>query len=356
MSKNYYDILGVSKDATVDEIKKAYKKLALKYHPDKNQGDKEAEEKFKEINEAHSVLTDPDKRRVYDFSGNPNGNGRHYSNDDDVFSEFEKFKRAAGFGGFGGFGGGVKKGQSIQVVVEMTLEEIFSGAEKKIRYSKNSNCRHCKGNGSKDGSHLETCRVCNGQKFVNIQHGHFIVENICHNCGGYGKIILEECDYCSGSGVENVELELNINLPAGIKEGWQTMIAGRGHDPINAVNGGVPGDLYIVVKQIQHEKFDREGDNIIYRLSLTFTQAALGGTIEVPTVNGKSLSFKINECTQNGKVLRLKDKGLPSFVRKGFFGDMLVVVEISMPTSITEKERELIKKLSKETNFKTTQL
>lgn len=357
MSKNYYDILGVKKDTSIEDIKKAYKKLAVKHHPDKNQGDKQSEEKFKEINEAYQILSDPNKKSNYDLGGNGGfgGNGRSYGNADDINAQFERFRQQAqaDFNNFGRTGrGGIRKGQSIQVIVELTLEEIYHGIKKTIKYKKDKNCDHCSGNGSKEGSHLQMCNVCGGAGRVVLQHGHFHIENTCHNCGGYGKIILEECDYCSGAGVEKKDVELQVEIPAGVKDGWNTMVPNFGNDAFMSENG-IPGDLYLVITQIMHDKFEREGDNLIYRLEVEFPQAALGGKVESPTIDGKSVSFELSECTPNGKLFRLKERGMPSFVRKGTFGDMIVLIDVKMPTSLTDKEKDLLEKLLKEKNFKT---
>jgi len=353
MAKNYYEILGVDRNATADQIKKAYKKLAVKHHPDKNQGDKSAEEKFKEINDAYQVLSDEQKRSHYDLTGSANGNagfgganrnGRHPS-EEDIFREFEKFRT-------GNFGGGIRKGSSIQVIVTMTLEEIFSGAKKKVKYKKDINCDHCKGNGAKNGTSLHNCNTCGGTGRVAMRHGNFFIENFCHSCGGYGKIITEECNYCSGAGVSKKDVELDVEIPAGVREGWQTAVNGYGNDAITDGNG-VPGDLFLIISQVQNDKFEREADNLIYRMKIPFTLAALGGKIEVPTIDGKAITFDLNECTSYGQFFRVRERGLPSFARKGFVGDMLVLVEFKMPTKLTDKEKELLIELSKEENFKT---
>lgn len=344
MSENLYEILGVSKNSTPDEIKKAYKKLAIKHHPDKG-GD---ENIFKKINEAYQVLSDANKKASYDATGNVNGfNGKNHSAED-VFNEhFEKFKTAYGFGG-----NRVRKGQSIQIVISLKLEEIFSGVKRKLNYKKDKNCYSCNGNGSKDGKSIKTCDTCNGHGFVVIKHGNFHIENTCHSCGGYGKTILEECDICYGAGVEKKDTSIEIEIPAGVRDGWQTSVPGFGNDAFAAENG-VPGDLLIMIKQIPHEKFDRDGDDLIYRTRISFPLAAIGGKLEVPTIENKIVSFDLSECTQNGKVFRLSNRGFPSFTNKGSFGNMLVLVELIMPTSLNDKERDLLKELLKQENFKT---
>lgn len=352
MAKNYYEILGVDRNATQDEIKKAYRKLSKTYHPDKTNGDKAAEEKFKEVAEAYEILSDETKKKNYDLTGDISGNfggggqnRRHHPSEEDIFREFEKFRT-------GNYGGGIRKGSSIQVIVNMTLEDIFSGSKKKIKYKKDINCNHCKGNGSKNGTSLHNCGTCGGTGRVVMVHGQFHIENFCHNCGGYGKIITEECDYCSGAGVAKKDVELDVDIPAGVRDGWQTAIQGYGNDAITD-GKGVPGDLFLIISQVQHDKFEREADNLIFRLQIPFTQAALGDKVEVPTIDGKTMSFDLKECTPYGQFFRMRGRGLPSFARKGFVGDMLVLVEFKMPNKLTDKEKELLKKLSKEENFKT---
>jgi len=289
MANNFYEILGVDRNATADQIKKAYKKLAKEFHPDKNQGNKEAEEKFKKINDAYQTLSDEQKKRNYDSTGSSNGNfGGHNQrppSEEDIFRDFERFRT-------GNFGGGIRKGSSIQVIVNMTLEEIFSGAKKKIKYKKDSVCSPCKGNGSKNGTSLHNCGTCGGTGRVVMRHGNFHIENFCHSCGGYGKIIIEECEHCSGAGVSKTDVELDVDIPSGVRDGWQTAVNGYGNDAITDSHG-VPGDLYLIISQTQSDKFEREADNLIYRLKIPFTQAALGDRVEVPTIDGGIIGFDL---------------------------------------------------------------
>jgi molecular chaperone DnaJ len=343
MSENLYDILGVSKSASQEEIKKAYKKLALQHHPDKG-GD---EEVFKKISGAYSVLSDEQKKAEYDLGGRPvNRGGGGFSTAEDIFSQF--------FGGRRGqdpFSRGVKKGASLQYQMEMTLEEIYNGASKKIEFYRDSMCNKCTGNGSLNGNSFNTCHLCRGSGRVIMSHGHFQIENICHICQGKGITISTECNSCSGTGTEKILTSIMVDIPKGVPDGWQTAIAGYGHFPVGVTNGE-PGDLYIIVRQIEHSYLERDGDNVIYKLKLSFTKAALGGKIEVPTLDDKKMSFDISECTPANKLFRLREKGFPSFVRKGYFGDLLVVTEIMMPDSLSESEKDIIKQLSEETSFK----
>jgi molecular chaperone DnaJ len=344
MSENLYDILGVSKSASSEEIKKAYKKLALQHHPDKG-GD---EEVFKKISGAYSVLSDEQKRAEYDLGERPiNRGGGGFSSTEDFFSQFFGGRQRGEYP----FSRGVKKGASLNYQLEMTLEEIYSGASKKIEFYRDSMCNKCTGNGSLNGNSFNTCHLCRGSGRVIIAHGHFHIENICHICQGRGNTISAECDGCSGTGTEKTLTSIMVDIPKGVPEGWKTAIAGYGHFPNGATNGE-PGDLFITVRQLEHSHFERDGDNVIYKLKLSFTTAALGGKIEVPTLDDKKMSFDISECTPANKLFRLREKGFPSFVRKGYLGDLLVVTEINMPDSLSESEKDIIKQLSEETSFK----
>lgn len=345
MSEDLYGILGVKNNATQAEIKKAYKKLAVKHHPDKG-GD---EELFKNISNAYSVLSDESKRSQYDSKtrGGFEGFGKSYSED-----IFEHFRQQHGFGGFdSSFGQGIKKGNSLRVDINLTLEEINLGIHKKVEFKREIDCKNCNGNGSKNGNSFKSCGTCGGSGRVRMQHGGFIVENYCHVCNSHGKVILEECDYCAGSGLERVITTLEIDIPKGVYDGWNTIIAGKGNYPPGD-GRKEPGELYIFVNQIKHEHFFREGDNLIHNLKLNIVQALLGSKVEIPTIEGSKITFDIGECSQNGKTFRLKNKGLPSFNKNDFIGDMMVVVEIVLPNSINEKEKELLISLSEEENFK----
>lgn len=345
MSENLYDILGVQKSASLDDIKKAYKKLAIKHHPDKG-GD---EETFKKISNAYSILSDEQKRTEYDLGGRVGGQRGGGFSADDFFSQFFR-GGAQGFGGSDFFNRGKRKGNSLQYQLDMTLEEIYSGASKKLEFYRDSTCNYCAGNGSLNGNSFNTCSLCKGRGTVLMQHGNFHIENTCHICNGRGITISQECNTCHGSGIEKMLTSLLIDIPKGVPAGWKTAIGGYGHFPSGG--SGEPGDLYIFVNQLPHEHFERDGDNIVFKAKIPFTKAALGGKIEVPTLEGKRIMFDIQECTPPNKLFRLRSQGLPSITSKGMFGDLLVVSEIEMPQSLTEKEKSLLLELNEEENFK----
>ena len=344
MRDNLYDILGVSKSASLDEIKKAYKKLAIQHHPDKG-GDEEA---FKKISNAYNILSDSQKRAEYDLGGRMGGQRGGGFNAEDFFSQFFR----GGAQGFGSdpFSRGRKKGNSIQYQLDMTLEEIYNGASKTLEFYRDSTCRYCSGNGSLNGNSFSTCSLCRGSGRVIQQHGHFHIENTCHICNGRGQTITSECNSCYGSGVEKTFTSLTADIPKGVPHGWKTAIGGYGHYPSGG--NGESGDLYIFINQLPHEQFERDGDNIVYKAKISFTKAALGGKVEVPTLEGKIISFEVQECTPPNRLFRLKNKGLPSITSIDKFGDLLVVSEIEMPSSFTEKEMNLLRELNEEENFK----
>lgn len=362
--RDYYEVLGVSKTATADEMKKAYRKLALKYHPDKNPGDKEAEEKFKEAAEAYDVLSNPDKKARYDQFGHAGvdgqggfGGGAGMSMDDifsqfgDIFGSF--FGGGGGFRGFGGSSGAgrrhVQKGSNLRIKVKLTLEEIEKGAEKKIKVNKYVPCKACNGTGSKDNN-FETCPTCHGSGMVTQMTrtilGTMQTQSVCPNCGGEGKIIKDKCTECHGDGIVKAEEVITINIPAGVYDGMQLSMTGKGNA---APRGGINGDLIILIEEIPHEQFERQENNLYHNTFITFADAAMGASIEVPTLNGK-VRIKIEQGTPSGKILRLKGKGLPDINGYGR-GDLLVNVNVWVPKSLTKEERELLEKLSKSPNF-----
>jgi molecular chaperone DnaJ len=364
MSKrDYYEILEVTKTATVEEIKKAYRKKAIQYHPDKNPGNKQAEENFKEAAEAYEVLSDPDKRRRYDqfghagLSGAAGGGGM---NMEDIFSQFGDIfgGHFGGFGGFGGFGssqrGGqrVRRGSDLRVKVKLTLEEIATGVEKKIKVKKYVSCSHCNGTGGANGaSSLTTCTTCNGQgRVTRVQQtilGQMQTTVECPTCGGDGKIIKDKCTYCNGEGIVREDEVISINIPAGVMEGMQLSVSGKGNA---ARRGGVNGDLLVLVEEEQHPELIRDENDLIYNLLLTIPMAALGGSVEVPTVEGK-VKVTIPAGTQPGKVLRLRGKGLPNVNRYGK-GDLLVHIGVYIPENLNRDEKATMEKLGKSENIK----
>lgn len=338
MSETLYDILGVEKTATADEIKKAYRKLAIKYHPDKTGGDKDAEEQFKKISHAYEVLSDDDKRKNYDAFGD----SRSRANADNFNDLRNQFNSAFGFGAQ------VEKGESIAVYVTLNLEEVKSGVRKKIQYFKNVVCDSCLGNGSKHGKSTTTCSLCGGAGILERRMGVFTHRMACHHCGGNGYFITEECDKCHGAGMTQKEMELDIELPPGVFEGWKSKIDGYGHSPYSS--NGIPGDLWIVIKIEQHSLFERHGDELAYKLELTMPDAILGTKVEIPTLEGK-VAFEVPPHTPGGRVFRIKGKGLPSATNKGVIGDLLAVVYLVVPENISEKEKKVLENLRKSNNF-----
>lgn len=365
MSKrDYYEVLGVAKSATDEEIKKAYRKKAIQYHPDKNPGNKEAEEKFKEAAEAYEVLSDAQKRQRYDQFGHAGVNGAAGSGGfpgggmefsmDDIFSRFGDIF-GGHFGGFGGFGGGssprYNRGSDLRVKVHLNLQEIANGVEKKIKVNKYVKCSHCNGSGAADPSSISTCSTCHGSGHVTrVQQtilGTMQTQTVCPACNGDGKTITKKCPACNGEGVVRQDEIISINIPAGVGEGMQLSMSGKGNA---ARRGGVNGDLLVLIEEEPHPELIRDDNDLVYNLLLPFTTAILGGTMEVPTVDGR-VKVKIEPGTQPGKVLRLRGKGLPNVNRYGQ-GDLLVHVGVYMPEQLNRDEQKLIEKLSESPNVK----
>ncbi|MBL7888424.1 MAG: molecular chaperone DnaJ [Bacteroidia bacterium] len=367
MSKrDYYEILEVQKNASADEIKKAYRKMAIKYHPDKNPGDKAAEEKFKEAAEAYEILSNPEKKQRYDQFGHAgmNGNagfggGGHGGfggmNMDDIFSQFgDIFGGHFGGGGFGGGGRGgrrVNRGSNLRVKVKMTLEEIANGVEKKIKVNKYVACKPCSGSGAKNGSAHSTCSTCKGTgqvtRVTNTILGAMQTTSTCPACGGDGKTITDKCTSCHGDGIVREEEVITINIPAGVAEGMQLSVAGKGN---MGARGGVPGDMIVVIEEVEHEFLKRDGMHLFYDHYISFSDAALGTQIEVPTIDGKA-KVKIDPGTQSGKVLRLKAKGLPD-INSYSRGDILVNINVWTPTNLSKEEKKILEGLKESENFK----
>ncbi len=365
MSKrDYYEVLGISKSASKEEIKKAYRQMAIKHHPDKNPGDKTAEDKFKEAAEAYEVLSDDNKRARYDQYGHAgvNGGGGYgqYSGGgmtmDDIFSQFGDIF-GGHFGGFGGFGGGgrssgrrVNKGSDLRVKVKLNLQEIANGVEKKLKVNKYVNCKECSGTGAAHGSAYSTCSTCRGSGYVtrvaNTILGQMQTSSPCPTCQGEGKIIANKCTSCSGEGVINDSDVISVRIPAGVGEGMQLSVSGKGNA---ARRGGVNGDLLVIIEEEKHPDLIRDGNDIIYNLYLSFTDATLGAPIEVPTVEGK-VKIKIDAGTQPGKILRLKGKGLPDVNGYGR-GDLLVTINVWVPKTLSKDEKAIVEKLAKSPNF-----
>ncbi len=365
MSKrDYYEVLGVDRGAGADEIKKAYRKMAVKYHPDKNPGDKGAEDKFKEAAEAYEVLSNADKRAQYDRFGHnmPGaggfGGGGGFSgggmNMEDIFGQFGDIFGGAFGDAFGGGGGQrgrrVNKGSNLRVKVKLTLEEIATGVEKKIKLNKYVGCTTCKGTGAEGGSGFSTCGTCKGQGQVSrVQNtilGRMQTTAVCPECSGEGKIITNKCNVCFGNGIVEGEEVVAINLPAGVQDGMQLSMRSKGNA---AARGGIPGDLIIVIEELDHEHFKRMGNDIYYELFISFPDAVNGTQLEVPTLDGK-VRIKIDAGTQPGKLLRLRSKGLPSIEGHGK-GDMLISINVWTPQTLSKDEKEIIEKLSQSKNF-----
>ncbi|MDR1951726.1 MAG: molecular chaperone DnaJ [Bacteroidales bacterium] len=366
--RDYYEVLGVSRAATPDEMKKAYRKLALQYHPDRNPGDKAAEEKFKEAAEAYDVLSTPDKKARYDQFGHAgmganSGYGPGGMNMDDIFAHFGSiFEGAFGGGHFhsftGGFGGNnrrqqqrMNRGSDLRVRVKLTLEEIAKGVEKKIKVHKKIVCSECNGTGAASRDAYKTCDTCRGSGHVvrvtNTFIGQMQQTSICPTCQGEGRIIMQKCRKCSGQGVIEGEEIITIRIPAGVENGMQLSMPSKGNA---AIRGGVNGDLIVLVEELEHPLFERVQNNLHYNQFVSITEAALGESVEVPTLDGK-VRVKIDAGTQSGKLLRLRGKGLPSMNSYGT-GDLIICVNIWTPQSITKEEKELLEKLRNLPNFK----
>ena len=361
--RDYYEVLGVSKSADATEIKKAYRKLALKYHPDKNPGDKEAEEKFKEAAEAYDVLSNEEKKRRYDQFGHAGVGGAGQGgfgggmSMDDIFSQFgDIFGSFGGFSGFGGFGGGrsarrVNRGTNLRVKVKMNLQEIATGVEKKIKVKKYVACQHCNGTGAKDGKSYSTCSTCKGSgQVTRVQNtilGAMQTTSTCPTCEGEGKIINEKCTFCNGEGVLMSEEVISINIPAGVGEGMQLSLSGKGNA---ARRGGVNGDLIVLIEEEEHPELVRDGNDLLYNVFIGYPEAVLGETVEIPTIEGK-VKVKIEAGTQPGKILRLRGKGLPDVNGYGK-GDLLAKVNVWIPKNLSKDERKLVEKMKEAEGFK----
>ncbi len=371
--RDYYEVLGVSKNATADEIKKAYRKLAIQYHPDRNPDNKEAEEKFKEAAEAYDVLSNEEKRQKYDQFGHSmgpqgfGGGGSYYSGGgmsmEDIFAQFGDIF-GGGFGGFGSAAGGFGRGQQrrqrqrrgsdLRIRVKLSLEEIAKGVTKTLKIPTFVACEHCKGTGAKDGVAFATCPTCHGTGTVNrVQNTMFGAMQstaTCPECEGSGKVITEKCTYCNGEGVQRKEQTISFTIPSGVSDGQTLTVKGKGNAPRH---GGVNGDLLVVIEEIKHPELIRDGNDVIYNLMLDFPTATLGGSVEVPTIGGRA-RLKIAPGTQPGKVLRLRGKGLPSTEGYGT-GDELVNIMVYVPEKLTDTEKASIEALKDSPSMQPTE-
>jgi molecular chaperone DnaJ len=367
--RDYYEVLGVSKGAGQDEIKKAYRKMAMQYHPDRNPGNKEAEEKFKEAAEAYEVLSNDEKRAKYDkfgHNGLRGGQDFHgFNNVNDIFSNFSDIFGSA----FGGgsifddlFGGGGQQqrgrqrttgqpGSDLKITLKLTLEEIASGTTKKVKIKKHNKCTTCNGTGAKSSASFKTCSVCNGsgeiRQVSKSIFGQFVNIAPCNNCGGTGRIISEPCTTCNGDGRMQDESTIKINVPAGVSDGNYMTLRGEGNA---GKNGGPAGDIICIFEELPHENFTRDGDNVIYELFISFPDAVLGTEVEVPTLNGKA-KLKIEPGTLAGKFLKMREKGIQHLNSHGA-GDQLVRVNIIVPKNVSTRERDMLRDLQKMPNIR----
>ncbi len=361
MNKNPYEVLGVARDATDADIKKAYHKLVMKYHPDKNPGDKAAEEKFKEVNNAFDILKDPQKRAAYDrygdaafaggngasagMGGNPFGNGAFHfdmgggAGMEDILREA---MRGFGFGGFDGAGargaGARTRGRDLLDEVEISLRDAYFGKTHTVKFSSNVKCEKCNGYGTADGKPASTCSRCRGTGFVNVQRGFFAMQTPCPECNGLGHRIDKKCPDCDGAGVVHKNRTIDVKIPAGIEDGARLRLAGQGEA---GANGGGAGDFYLDVRVLPDDKFERDGANLIMHVDLPFTTLALGGEIEIETIDDKKLSVKVPSGTQVGEKLRVRGHGMPTG-RASSFGDLYIEIGITIPTKLTEKQKKIL--------------
>lgn len=354
--RDYYEVLGVDKTATQQEVKKAYRKVAMKYHPDRNPDNKEAEDKFKEAAEAYEVLSNPDKKARYDRYGHEGmrgsgGFGGGGMNVEDIFDSFgDIFGDVFGNSRYRKRGGGAR-GSNLRVRVKLTLAEIAKGVEKKIKVKKHISCQTCNGTGAKNGSAFSNCQTCNGQGIVrqvtNTFLGQMQTTVTCPTCQGAGKNITNKCTVCKGESKVYGEETIKIDIPAGVSEGIQLSMSGKGNA---GSKGGPAGDLIISIVEVPHEELQRDGNNVVYSLHLSFIDAALGVQVEVPTITGK-IKIKVPPGTQSGKIFRLKGKGLPSINSYGV-GDQQIIVNIWTPKTLSSKEKETLESLRNSNNFK----
>ena len=364
--RDYYEVLGVDKSASADEIKKAYRKLAVKYHPDKNPDNKEAEEKFKEAAEAYSVLSDPDKKAKYDQFGHAGVDGSTpdfsggFGNLNDILNDLF----GGGFGGFGGFGGGfgggrggqrqqrVYRGRDIRVRVKLTLEEIAKGVEKEISIERSVPCKDCGGKGARNSSDIKTCSACNGtgqvQRVVNTFLGQTVTYSTCQQCGGEGKVISNPCRSCGGTGLVRKRETIKVKIPAGVEAGMQMTITGEGHA---AKNNGVNGDLLVVIEEQEHPNLKREGNNLYCTKIVSLPDAILGAEVEVPGIDG-NYKIKVEPGTQSGTVVRLRGRGLPTVNGYGGTGDLYVKIAVWIPKKLDKDDKAVIESLRNKESFK----
>jgi molecular chaperone DnaJ len=358
MSKrDYYEVLGVAKNADESEIKKAYRKLAMKYHPDKNPGDKTAEDKFKEAAEAYDVLSNQQKKSRYDQfghagmggAGNSGGGGFGGMNMEDIFSQFGDIF-GSGFGGGNRGGRRVNRGSNLRVKVKLNLQDVANGVEKKIKVNKFVACNSCHGSGAAHGSSFSNCNTCRGTgqvtRIMNTMLGQMQTSTTCPDCGGEGQTITDKCKVCFGDGIVRDEEVITIKIPAGVAEGMQLSVSGKGNA---GARNGINGDLLVLIEEEEHESLKRDGSNLLYEHYVNFADATLGTQIEIPTIDGKA-KIKIDPGTQSGKILRLRGKGLPE-VNSYSKGDLLVNINVWTPQHLSKEEKKILEKFQTAENF-----
>ena len=356
--RDFYDVLGVSKNASPNELKSAYRKLAVKYHPDKNPGDKAAEDKFKEASEAYGILSDQEKKQNYDNFGHAafeNGGGRQggfgggFGGADfsDIFEDF--------FGGFGSEGGRSRgrrsasnRGSDLRYDLSITLEDAYKGKKQDIKFSTTEKCDTCKGNGSKPGFSPDRCTTCGGNGKVRSNQGFFTVQQTCPQCAGSGEEITNPCNDCNGQGNKQASKKISVTIPKGVDDGTRIRLAGKGEA---GIKGGANGDLYLFINVHSHELFKRSDENLFFEFPISIADAALGTTLEIPTIDGGKAKIKIPEGTQNGKQFRLKGKGMP-YMRGSGNGDLYVQVNTEVPISLNKAQKELLEKFREIENEK----
>ncbi len=360
MARDFYDILGVERGAGADELKSAYRKLAMQYHPDRNPGDEEAERKFKEVNQAYDILKDDEKRAAYDrfgeaaFDGSTGGRGGaagfDFSNFSDIFDDLFGDFGGARRGGGAGAGARPNRGADLRYNLEIALEDAFRGKQQNVQVTTSVSCGDCDGSGAEKGSKPESCNVCHGAGKVRMQQGFFTIERTCHACGGAGQVITNPCKSCAGSGLVSKDKTLAVNIPAGVEDGTRIRLAGEGE---GGMRGGPPGDLYIFVSVKPHPIFKRDGANIHCRVPIKMTTGALGGQVDVPTLDGSKARVNIPAGTQSGDQFRLRGKGM-SIMRSSSRGDMYVHAVVETPRSLSKKQKDLLKEFDQQANAKTS--
>lgn len=342
--RDYYDILGVDRNAGLEEIKKSYRRLALKYHPDRNPGDREAEERFKEAAEAYGVLSDQEKRQIYDQFGHEGlkGSGfQGFRGFEDIFSSFGSiFEDVFGMGGAFGGRGRAQRGADLQLDLKITFMEAFKGLEREVLVPRYEPCGSCRGSGVEAGHEAVVCPTCGGRGQITRSQGFFHMSSTCPKCRGAGRVITHPCRTCRGSGQVEAVRKIKVKIPGGVQSGMRLRLRGEGE----AGPGGLPGDLFVQVYVEEHEFFERDGDDIVCRIPLSFPQAALGAEIEVPTLRGPE-RVPIPKGTQPGDVIRLEGRGMPSLRNRGR-GDQIIVVDVRTPTNLTRRQEEILRELA----------